>query len=200
MKVKFNQTTEFGEGPEITTPWDQLSTEKNRLLSSLINKGKASIDFEYEDSELIYAFLRQIQIDVRDAATKEAIQARNIQHMTLKSPPSTDWNNAPDIILTFPLESGDIVTRNIGNQYSTTDLGIFFDDLMIGEKKQLQTKDQKEQQINVGETLVFGRISVTRRRTDYMAYMDGDKTKWESGSSLHHAIGKLVTSHPELFS
>lgn len=40
-----------------------------------------------------------------------------------------------------------------------------------------------------------GRITVEARADDYMAYFDGDKARWESGSTVGGAIGKLVISH-----
>ena len=39
------------------------------------------------------------------------------------------------------------------------------------------------------------RITVERRADDFMAYLDGDKARWESGKTATEAIGKLVISH-----
>lgn len=48
------------------------------------------------------------------------------------------------------------------------------------------------------ETMQIGRITVEKRRDDYMAFANGNREQWESGSTMEEAIGKLVVSHPEL--
>jgi len=46
----------------------------------------------------------------------------------------------------------------------------------------------------VGEERKYldGQITVLRRPYDYMAYISGNKTRWEAGKSTEEAIGKLV--------
>jgi hypothetical protein len=45
------------------------------------------------------------------------------------------------------------------------------------------------------KTFMGGRITVLRRADDYMAYLDGNKGKWEAGKTIAEVIGKLVISH-----
>jgi hypothetical protein len=46
-------------------------------------------------------------------------------------------------------------------------------------------------------TAVHPRVTVEKRRDDWMAYLDGDKTKWERGGSAAEAIERLKASFPK---
>jgi hypothetical protein len=46
-------------------------------------------------------------------------------------------------------------------------------------------------------TAVHPRVTVEKRRDDWMAYLDGDRTKWERGGSAMEAIERLEISFPK---
>ncbi len=50
--------------------------------------------------------------------------------------------------------------------------------------------------MNIGESKTYldGKITVQRRSSDYMAYLTDNKAKWESGTTIEEALGKLVVS------
>lgn len=56
----------------------------------------------------------------------------------------------------------------------------------------------KSDEFSIGEERVFGDATVERRSGDYMAYVTGDKTRWEAGSTVEEALQKLKVSRPEL--
>jgi hypothetical protein len=48
------------------------------------------------------------------------------------------------------------------------------------------------------DLMFTGRVTVIERRDDFMAYLDGDTTRWETGSTASEAIAKLVISHSQI--
>ena len=50
---------------------------------------------------------------------------------------------------------------------------------------------------NLTDLVFSGRITVEPRADGFMAYLDGDKARWEHGRTESEAIGKLVISHSE---
>lgn len=53
-------------------------------------------------------------------------------------------------------------------------------------------------EFQIGETRVYGEATVERRSRDFMAYITGDKTRWEAGTSVDDALLKLQTSYPKI--